>query len=145
MVTTPGEPVRQLRLVLTVDDVAAATAFYCDALGLPQAAAFADPEGRVVILGAGRATIEIADPAHAAFVDRVEGVDPAHAAGRIRVAFEVTDAAGTTRRLEAAGAHVVAEPVRTPWSSLNARLDGPEGLALTVFQELDDPPGAAPA
>lgn len=132
---------RQLRLVLTVDDVAAAAAFYSDALGLPESAAFADPEGRVVILEAGRATLEIADPPHAAFVDRVEGVDPGRAVDRIRVAFEVTDAAGVTRRLEAAGARVVAEPVRTPWNSLNARLDGPDGLALTVFEELDDPSG----
>jgi hypothetical protein len=30
----------------------------------------------------------------------------------------------------------MAEPTITPWNSLNARLDGPAGLHLTVFQEL---------
>jgi hypothetical protein len=34
---------------------------------------------------------------------------------------------------------VLAEPVRTPWDSLNARLEGPAGLQLTLFQELADP------
>ena len=28
-------------------------------------------------------------------------------------------------------------PVETPWRSLNARLEGPAGLQLTLFQELD--------
>jgi hypothetical protein len=53
------------------------------------------------------------------------------------VAFEVTDAAGTTRRLVDAGATLVAEPRETPWRSLNSRLDGPAGLRLTVFEELE--------
>ena len=131
-------PVRQLRLVLTVDDVGAAVAFYADALGLPEFASFADPEGRVVILDAGHATVEITDRLHAEYVDRVEGVERRGAAGRIRVAFEVTDAEGTTRRLEAAGARVIAEPIRTPWNSVNARLDGPDGMELTVFEDRTD-------
>jgi hypothetical protein len=36
-----------------------------------------------------------------------------------------------------AGARVLAEPVETPWRSLNARLDAPANLHITVFQELD--------
>ena len=134
-----GPAVRQLRLVVTADDYDAAVTFYRDALGLPESASFADPDGRVVILDAGHATLEIADPAHAAFVDRVEGVDRVGrppGAVRVRVAFEVADATDATRRLESAGARVVAQPVRTPWNSLNARLDGPAGLELTVFEEL---------
>ncbi|GAA2726392.1 VOC family protein [Cellulomonas aerilata] len=150
--------VRQLRLVVTAEDWAAAVAFYRDALGLPELGAFSDPDGRVVILDAGRATLELTDPAHAAYVDRVEGVHrpgagPAGPAGpvvagagsevapgaRVRVAFEVTDAVGATRRLEAAGARVVAEPVRTPWGSLNARLDAPAALEVTLFEELGGP------
>jgi lactoylglutathione lyase len=44
-----------------------------------------------------------------------------------------------TRRLQEAGAEVVAEPTRTPWNSLNARLEGPAGLQLTLFTELGSP------
>jgi GrpB-like predicted nucleotidyltransferase (UPF0157 family) len=51
----------------------------------------------------------------------------------VRVAFEVGDSRPVVELLARAGAEVVADPVRTPWGSLNARLDGPAGLHLTVF------------
>jgi lactoylglutathione lyase len=57
-------------------------------------------------------------------------------AGHIRVAFKVDDSPGVTKTLEAAGARVLAEARRTPWNSLNARLEGPAGLQLTLFTEL---------
>ena len=64
----------------------------------------------------------------------MEGVDGT--VPRLRLAFEVDDADGVTRRLEAAGTVVVASPVRTPWNSLNARLAGPGDTAVTLFEEL---------
>jgi hypothetical protein len=57
-------------------------------------------------------------------------------AGHIRVAFEVGDTRAATAALAQAGATVIAEPVPTPWQSLNARLEGPAGLQLTLFGEL---------
>jgi lactoylglutathione lyase len=57
-------------------------------------------------------------------------------ASHVHVAFEVADAGATTDRLAAAGASVIAPPVRTPWDSLNSRLDRPGGLQLTLFEEL---------
>ncbi|GIH91724.1 VOC family protein [Planobispora siamensis] len=126
--------VRELRLVVTAADYEEALRFYRDTLGLPERAAYASPDGRVTILEAGRATLEIADPGQAEFIDRVEV--GRRVAGHIRVAFEVDDSAATTRELAAAGAEVVAEPVRTPWNSLNSRLEGPAGLQLTLFTEL---------
>jgi uncharacterized glyoxalase superfamily protein PhnB len=56
---------------------------------------------------------------------------------RIRLAFEVADAGEVTERLVEAGAELVAPPTRTPWDSLNSRLEGPGGLQLTLFQELE--------
>ncbi|HVU92810.1 MAG TPA: VOC family protein [Jatrophihabitans sp.] len=127
--------VRELRLVVTVDDYEAAVAFYRDVLGLTEQGAFQAPNGgRVTILDAGRATLELADAAQADYIDEVEV--GRRVAGKYRVAFEVTDAEGTTRRLAAAGASVLAEPTRTPWNSLNARLEAPGGVQLTLFQEL---------
>jgi hypothetical protein len=32
---------------------------------------------------------------------------------------------------------VIAEPTLTPWSSMNARLEAPAGLQLTLFTELE--------
>lgn len=131
-----GLGITELRLVVTAEDYAAALAFYRDALGLPERAAFESPGGHVTILEAGRATLEIADPSHAAYIDAVEVGQ--RVAGQIRVAFRVGDAAAATRVAEQAGATVLAEPVRTPWNSSNARLDGPAGLQLTLFEELEE-------
>lgn len=127
--------VRQMRLVVTAEDYDDALRFYRDVLGLPELAAFTAEGGHVTILDAGRATLEITDPRHAAFIDRVEVGE--RVAGHIRVAFQVDDAAAVTRTLDEAGARVLAEPVKTPWSSLNARLEGPAGLQLTLFEELE--------
>ena len=132
-----GIRVRQLRVVVTVDDYDAALAFYRDVLGLPEAGAFTSPGGRVAILEAGRATIELADPPHAAYIDDVEV--GRRVAGKIRLAFEVDDADRATRSLESAGAVVVAEAVRTPWDSRKARLAAPGDLHVTLFTELADP------
>jgi catechol 2,3-dioxygenase-like lactoylglutathione lyase family enzyme len=132
---TPG-PVRQLRLVVEATDFEAAIRFYRDALGLREQAAFeGDGDARVVIFDAGRATLEIANPAQKRMIDAVEA--DGHESARIRVAFEVDDTAGVTDVLRDAGATVLAEPTVTPWRSLNARLDAPAGLQLTLFQELE--------
>ncbi|MFJ4200521.1 VOC family protein [Streptomyces sviceus] len=128
--------VRELRLVVTAEDYDEALRFYRDVLGLPERAAFSSPDGRVTILEAGRATLELTDPNHAAFIDEVEV--GRRVAGHIRVAFEVDDSTATTARLAQAGAQVVAEPTRTPWNSSNSRLEAPGSLQLTLFTELGD-------
>ena len=128
--------VRQLRVVVTVDDYDEALAFYRDALGMPQLAAFASHGGRVSILGAGRATLELTDRRHAEYIDEVEV--GRRVAGKYRIALEVGDSMAVTERLASAGATVVAPPTRTPWDSLNARLEAPGGIQLTLFTELGD-------
>jgi len=88
----------------------------------------------VVILDAGRATLELANPAQAAMIDRVEAgqrVGP-----HIRLAFEVDDARAATAGLSAAGAEVIGGPAVTRWNSLNSRLRAPAGVQLTLFEEL---------
>ena len=125
--------IRQLRVVVTADDYDEALRFYRDVLGLSELGAFTGEHGRVSILDAGRATLELSDPAHADYIDEVEV--GARVAGHIRIAFEVDDAADTTRLLADVGARVLAEPTPTPWGSLNARLEAPAGLQLTLFQE----------
>jgi lactoylglutathione lyase len=127
---------REMRLVVTAADYEEALRFYRDVLGLPERAAYSSPDGRVTILEAGRATLEIADPSQAEFIDQVEV--GRRVAGHIRVAFEVDDSPAVTAKLAGAGATVVAEPVRTPWNSLNSRLEGPAGLQLTLFTELGE-------
>jgi len=126
--------VTELRLVVTAADYEEALRFYRDVLGLTERAAYASPGGRVTILEAGRATLELADPPHAAYIDEVEV--GRRVAGHIRVAFQVGDTAAATATLAAAGAAIIAGPTPTPWRSVNARLQGPAGLQLTLFGDL---------
>jgi catechol 2,3-dioxygenase-like lactoylglutathione lyase family enzyme len=130
----PG--VRQLRLVVEAADYDEAVRFFRDVLGLPEELSVASPgDAHVTILTAGRATLEIANPAQKRLIDEVEV--GRQVAPRLRVAFEVDDVATAADRLTAAGATEVAPPTRTPWNSLNARLDAPAGLHVTLFEELD--------
>jgi lactoylglutathione lyase len=125
----------QLRLCVTAPDYDDALRVYRDVLGMQVEGSYtSDDGGRVTILQAGRATLELADPTYAAHIDEVEVGH--RVAGHVRVALEVEDTATATRSLAAAGAEIVAAPTRTPWDSLNARLEGPAGLQLTLFQEL---------
>ena len=127
--------VLQLRVVVTAPDYDEALLFYRDVLGMRELGAFSSPGGRVSILDAGRATLELADPPHAAYIDEVEVGQ--RVAGHIRIALEVADAGAATATAAGAGARVLAEPTETPWRSLNARFEGPAGLQLTVFEELE--------
>jgi len=137
-VTSSERPrVRQLRLVVEAEDFEAAAAFYRDALGLPVELDLEGESGEhVLILDAGRATLELSNPAQVAMIDQVEV--GRRVAPRLRVAFEVDDAAAATDTLAAAGARVVAPPTRTPWDSLNARLEAPADLQITLFEESTD-------
>jgi lactoylglutathione lyase len=127
--------IRQLRLVVTAEDYDEAVAFYRDVLEMGELAVWASPDGgEVTLLDAGRATLEITDPKNAAFIDQVEV--GRRVAGHIRVALEVDDSRAASAAAVDGGAELVAEPTETPWRSLNARLEGPAGLQLTLFEEL---------
>ena len=125
--------VKELRLVVTTADFDAAVHLYRDVLGMPEIPVASSP-GRIAILEAGRATIELADPDHAAYVDEVEV--SRRVAGHVRVALGVEDVDTATQDALAAGAELIAAPTETPWGSWNARLEGSAGLQLTLFGPL---------
>jgi len=123
--------VTELRVALTVKDFDQALAFYRDILGLEQIADWSSGTGRVVLLGAGRATLELLDDAQAGTVDEIEA--GRRVSGTVRLAIEVADSQDIARRLVAAGAAQVAPPVLTPWGDRNARVQAPDGMQLTLF------------
>jgi lactoylglutathione lyase len=129
--------VTELRLVVTAEDFDAALHLYRDVLGLEEHEAVVSPGGRVAILDVGRATLELADPAHAASIDELEV--GRRVAGHVRVALRVADVDGTTARLQDAGAELLAPPTPTPWGSWNSRLEAAAGLQLTLFGPQPDP------
>jgi predicted enzyme related to lactoylglutathione lyase len=134
--TASSRRVLQMRLVVEADDYDQAVRFYRNILGADEELQLHGDGGeRVTILDVGRATLEISSPEQVDMIDRVEvgrRVSP-----RLRVAFEVADAQDVTDELVEAGAELLAPPTRTPWGSLNSRLDAPGGLQITVFQELE--------
>jgi methylmalonyl-CoA/ethylmalonyl-CoA epimerase len=123
--------VTELRVALTVEDFGQALAFYRDALGLEQIADWSSATGRVVVLDAGRATLELLDNAQAETVDAIEA--GRRVSGTVRLAIRVADSQDMAARLVAAGAGRVAPPVRTPWGDRNARVEAPDGMQLTLF------------
>lgn len=127
--------VLQMRLVVEAADYDEAVRFYRDALGArEELQVHGDAGEKVTILDVGRATLEISNPPQVEMIDRVEvgrRVSP-----RLRVAFEVADAASVTDELVDAGAELIAPPTVTPWDSVNARLQAPGNLQVTLFQEL---------
>ena len=123
--------VTELRVALTVPDFGQALAFYRDTLGLEQIADWSSETGRVVVLDAGRATLELLDDAQAETVDAIEA--GRRVSGTVRLALEVADSEGTAERLVVAGAVRVAPPVVTPWGDRNARVRAPDGMQLTLF------------
>ena len=123
--------VTELRVALTVEDFDQALAFYRDALGLEQVADWSSETGRVVILDAGRATLELFDIAQAISVDAIEA--GRRVSGKVRLAVKVADSGDMAARLIALGARQVAPPVVTPWGDRNARVQAPDGMQLTLF------------
>jgi uncharacterized glyoxalase superfamily protein PhnB len=123
--------VTELRVALTVEDFDQAVAFYRDALGLEQIADWSSATGKVVVLEAGRATLELFDNAQAESVDAIEA--GRRVSGTVRFALQVGDSGAVAERLVAAGAERVAEPVTTPWGDRNARVKAPDGMQLTLF------------
>ncbi len=121
----------ELRVALTVDDFDKVTAFYRDGLGLEPGELWSDV-GKGQIFYAGRGTLEVFDPAHAASVDALEVGETV--SGQIRFAFEVSDVRAALERALQYGSTLVHEPVLTPWNHLNARVKSPEGLQITLFQ-----------
>lgn len=128
--------IRQLRLVVHASDYDEAVHFFRDVLGAPVAEEHASDGGaHVTILDVGRATLELSNDAQVELIDRVEV--GRRVAPHLRVALEVEDCEESTRDALEGGAEQIAPPTRTPWGSLNARLQAPAGLQLTLFEELD--------
>ena len=95
--------VKQLRLVVHAEDFDEAVRFFRDVVGMPEEESYSGGNGAVVtILGAGRATLELANTAQVEMIDQVEV--GRRVAPHFRVALEVEDTAAQTRALVDAGA-----------------------------------------
>ena len=126
------DPVRELRVALTVEDFEGAVALYGGALGLRAIKEWDEPHGKGAIFAAGAATIELLDRPQAEYVDEVEA--GGRTSGPVRLALGVADVEGASDSLRGGGAEAVAAPVTTPWGDRNQRLRAPDGMQLTLFR-----------
>lgn len=133
-----SSPILEFRVALTVEDYERVTAFFEQGLGVNPAALWTTETTRAGLYNLGRGTLEIFDPAHAETVDQLEVGQ--RVSGAIRFALQVPDVSAALERLRAWGATVVHEPVLTPWGDLNARVQSPDGLQVTLFQSPESAP-----
>jgi NAD(P)-dependent dehydrogenase (short-subunit alcohol dehydrogenase family)/catechol 2,3-dioxygenase-like lactoylglutathione lyase family enzyme len=124
--------VREVRVALTVEDFEQIAQLYRDGFSLPVVKEWNTPEGRGIILDAGRGTVEILDRADAAYTDQVEA--GRRVSGPVRLAFAVADVATAAAALQAHGASALGGPVVTSWGNPSQRLQAPDGMQLTLFQ-----------
>jgi catechol 2,3-dioxygenase-like lactoylglutathione lyase family enzyme len=126
-------PVLELRVTLTVPEYERLVAFYCDGLGIEPAQAWDNWQGRGTILEMGRASLELFNEQQAGTIDQIEA--GRRVSGPVRLAIKVPDLTSAMERLEAKGATLVHPPVVTPWGDHNVRLQAPDGMQITLFQE----------
>jgi len=127
-----GPSVLELRVALTVEDSSRAEEFYRDGLGVEPEAVWTKDDGHGVMFALGQASLELFDPAYAAYVDEVEV--GAAVSGPVRLALRVPDVAAALERALRHGGVPVHEPVQMPWGGLNARVQAPDGMQITLFQ-----------
>ena len=65
--------VKELRIILTVDNLQEVIQFYRNTLGLEVSKEWNEPTGSGIILDAGRASLELIDKRHAETIDENEG------------------------------------------------------------------------
>lgn len=127
-----GRPVLEIRVALSAEDYAALVDFYCTGLGLEPADRWSAAGGHGLLLEVGSGTIELLDRQYARHLDELEVGQPV--SGHIRLAFRVPDIAQALERLLEHGGALVHEPILTPWGDMNARVEAPDGLQVTLFE-----------
>jgi catechol 2,3-dioxygenase-like lactoylglutathione lyase family enzyme len=132
MASQDRKPVLQLRVALTTADFERCLKFYCDGLGIEPSAFWNNDGGHAAMIEMGRATLELFDEAQAEAIDQIEA--GRRLSGQVRLALQVPDLQAALDRLLTHGATLVHDPVETPWGDHNVRLQGPDGMQVTLFE-----------
>ena len=89
-------------------------------------------KGKCVVFAVEKATIEIVDRQQAQYIDKIEVGEPV--SGQVRLALQFESVELAVGRARTGGAKVLKDPVETPWKDVNARILGPDGMQVTLFQ-----------
>lgn len=130
-------PVKGFRVALTIEEFERVVTFYRDGLGLAPGDLWKENSGgRGQLFFAGQGTLEVFDAKYAGHVDALEV--GRRVSGMVRFAFEVQDVNEAVERALAYGATLVHVPKITPWGDINARVQSPDGLQVTLYQSSPD-------
>lgn len=123
--------VKELRLILTVDNLDELINFYRNSVGLETSKEWHEDAGNGIIFDAGRASLELIDKKHAERIDQIEVGE--RVSGPVRLALRVTEPVeAATEALVEGGAAQVASPRTAPWSEVS-RIEAPGGMQITLF------------
>ena len=124
--------VKELRIILTVDNLDEIIKFYRDTAGLTISKEWHEDTGNGIILEAGKASLELIDKKHAARIDEIEVGH--RSAGVVRLALNVgQNIEAASRELIEGGASKMSHVKQAPWSKV-VRLQDPSGMQLTLFE-----------
>jgi uncharacterized glyoxalase superfamily protein PhnB len=125
--------VKELRIILTVENLDEMISYYTDTVGLKISKVWHEPTGNGIILEAGKASLELIDKNHAATIDAIEVGK--RVAGSVRLAFNIgeNNIENTSAKWIAGGAGKLADIKQAPWSKV-MRLEDPSGMQLTLFE-----------
>ncbi len=118
---------------MTTGDYNRLVKFYLEALGVEPAAIWKDNVGQAMMIDMGQAMLEIIDEPQAVSIDEIEAGK--RVSGQIRFALKVPELTNAMDHFLAHGATLVHQPVMTPWGDHNVRLQDPDGMQITLFQE----------
>ncbi|HET7000414.1 MAG TPA: VOC family protein [Puia sp.] len=125
--------VKELRIILTVDNLEEIIQFYRDVAGLHTSKEWHDEAtGNGIILEAGRASLELIDRKDAASIDDIEV--GSRIAGPVRLALNIgQNIESASGEFIAGGAVALADIKQAPWSKVQ-RLQDPSGMQFTLFE-----------
>ena len=124
--------VKELRIILTVDNLDEIIRFYRDVAGLQVSKEWNDADGHGIILEAGRASLELIDKKDAASIDEIEVGK--RIAGPVRLALNIGEnIKDVSKKFITGGAIALADVKQAPWSKVR-RLQDPAGMQFTLFE-----------
>jgi len=125
--------VKELRIILTVDNLNEIIQFYRDVAGFQVSKEWHDETtGNGIILEAGKASLELIDKKDAASIDEIEVGQ--RIAGPVRLALNIGgNIEDASQKFIEGGAIARAEIKQAPWSKVQ-RLEDPSGMQFTLFE-----------
>lgn len=124
--------IKELRIILTVDNLDEIIKFYRDVAGLHTSKEWRVESGNGIILEAGRASLELIDRKDAAGIDDIEVGK--RISGPVRLALNIGEnIEEASERFIEGGAVTLADIKQAPWSKVQ-RLQDPSGMQFTLFE-----------